>query len=167
MTGCNRLTIVTALITIFCISNNSPVIALQEDSRQPVYIHSDRAQRDNKKNITVYESNVELTQGGLKILADKITVYDKNGSIGKIIATGQPAHYRQQPIDGKGDLIAKANSIEFEFEKEHILLRGNASVYQDGSTITSEVINYDIRSAVMKADSDDRVRIVIPPNNNK
>ena len=167
MTDCNRLTVIKALITIFCIFNNISVIALQEDSRQPVYIYSDRAQRDDKKNITVYESNVELTQGRLKILADKIIVYDKDKSISKIIATGQPAHYRQQPIDGKDYLIAKAHHIEFEFEKEHILLRGNASVYRDGSTIKSEVINYDIKSAVMNAASDGRVRVVIPPNINK
>ena len=167
MTDCSRLVIVKVLITIFCISNNLSVVALEKDSRQPVYIYSDRAQRDDKKNITVYESNVELIRGGLRILADKITVYHKNRSISKVIATGQPAHYRQQPIDDKGDLIAKANNIEFEFEKEHILLRGNASVYRDGATITSEVINYDIRSAVMDAASDDRIRVVIPPNGNR
>ena len=96
-----------------------------------------------------------------------MTIYNDEKGISRIIATGRPAHYQQQPSIGKDDVIAKANTIEFEFEKEQILLQGNASIYQDGATLMGEKIDYDIKAAVMKAASDKRIQMLIPPNSNK
>lgn len=155
------------LVAISYIFVCSSVASSQQNKQQPVYISSDRAQRDNQKNVTVYEGNVELTQGTLKILADKLTIYNYAKGISKIIAIGQPAHYQQQSSAEKDNIIAKANSITYELEKEHVLLQGDASLDQAGTTLKGEVIDYDIQAAVMRAASDMRIQMVIPPNNNK
>ena len=162
MIDLNRQLLWTILVATVHLLSCFSATGLPEDKQQPIYVSSDRAQRDNQKNLTVYEGNVELTQGTLKILADKITLYHHNKSIDKIIATGKPAHYQQQPKIGEDDIIAKANIIKYEFEKASILLRGNASIYQDGATLASEIINYDIQSAVVQATSDERIQMVIP-----
>ena len=157
---------IALVITIHSFMSFS-VASLPKDKEQPVYISSDRAYWRGEQNMTVYEGNVQLAQGTLKILADKITVYHAAKAISKVIATGQPANYQQQLSSDKGDIKATANTITFEANEQQLLLRGNASVYQDGTVLKGEAIDYDIRAAVINASSGERVQIVIPPKSDQ
>ena len=124
--SCLQVICVMLVHTFACFS----VASLPEDREQPIYISSDRAHWRGEQNVTVYEGNVELTQGTLKIVADKITVYHDAEEISTIIAIGQPVNYRQQLNIEQDDVIATANTITYELLKEHILLRGDASINQ-------------------------------------
>ena len=138
--------------------------ALPEDSQQPIRITSDSAIKDNKNGLTIYTGNVDMNQGSLNIKADKVTIYIENEEVKKIIAEGKPARFKQKPEPDQDDVLAKALTIEYQVAKKTIILTENASLDQEGSTITGNIINYDIDAARVEADSTNsgRVEVVIP-----
>ncbi|MGH1486456.1 MAG: lipopolysaccharide transport periplasmic protein LptA [Cellvibrionaceae bacterium] len=154
-----KLSLLAILVTAF-----TAVQALPEDSQQPIRITSDSAIKDNKNGFTVYEGDVDMNQGSLNIKADKVTIYIENEEVTTIIAEGKPARFKQKPEPDQEDVLAKALTIEYRVAKKIITLTKNASLDQQGSTITGNIINYDINAARVEADSteSDRVEVVIP-----
>jgi lipopolysaccharide export system protein LptA len=153
-----------ALSSLIVVFSGLPfAFALPEDSQQPISISSDSAIKDNKKGITIYEGNVDMKQGTLNIKADSVQIFIEESEVTKIIAKGNPARFKQQPDLEKGDVLARAKTIEYSINKKTIVLTESASLDQEGSTITGDVINYDIDAARVEADSDKgRVNVVIP-----
>jgi len=68
-------------------------------------------------------------------------------------------------------MYAKGDTIEYHLASDRIDLLKNASVEQNGTVITGEKINYDLKAEVVKASSGDnprqRIQMVIPPNKQK
>ncbi|MGH1440995.1 MAG: lipopolysaccharide transport periplasmic protein LptA [Cellvibrionaceae bacterium] len=147
-----------------------PAHSLPEDSQQPILISSNSAVKDDKRGLTIYKGDVDIKQGSLNIKADKVTIYSVSEEVTKIIAEGQPASFKQKPEPNKGDVLAKANTIEYRVLQKKITLTEDASLDQDGSSITGNKINYDITAARIEAagnkqegDNGGRVNVVIPP----
>lgn len=145
----------------------SSAIALQSDRSQPITIDADSAERDELAGTTTYSGRVEMAQGSMRINADQIVIYNKKDKVTKIIARGKPASYQQKPSDKAGKVIARANILEYRIDKETLRLIENASLKQEGTSLSGNTIEYDVRKSVVKADSqsnqNDRVRMVIPP----
>lgn len=150
------------------------VSALPEDSQQPIFISSDSAIKDDKQGLTIYRGKVDIKQGTLNIKADKVTIYSTEEEVTKIIAEGQPASFKQQPEIDRGDVTAKANTIEYKVAQKKIRLSKSASIDQEGSSITGDTIHYDMQAARIEAagetntetvgdGSSGRVQVVIPP----
>ncbi len=155
--------LVLQAIIISCVVFSAASFALPDDSQQPIHVSSDRAQKDDKRGITIYQGDVNITQGSLNISAEKVTIYSNTDSIDKIIAEGKPARFKQRPEAAGNLVIAHADTIKYELQKESILLLKDASLEQDGTTITGNKIDYDIQAAVVNAgDNKGRVNIVIP-----
>ena len=159
------LTLVTAL-TVALIT--PAAFALPNDHQQAINIESDRVQRNDKTGLTVYEGAVHMIQGTMNIKADKVTLHTTNNKVSKIICTGKPAHYQQQPeLDG-GLVVARANTIEYHLDQDVINLIKDASLEQGGSTLTGDIINYDLKAELIEARGDDtgkrRIQMVIPPS---
>jgi lipopolysaccharide export system protein LptA len=143
-------------------------LALASDRDQPIYIESDSAERNEKDGITIYRGKVKMDQGTLRILADKVTIHSIDNQVSKIIAVGKPAHYQQKPSPEKQTVIAKGDTIEYMIDQEKIYLINNASLKQEGTTMTGKRINYDIKASQVKAvggnrSSKQRIQMVIPP----
>lgn len=149
--------------------------ALPNDSQQRSEIVADHNVFDFKTRTTTFFGNVIFTQGSLKIEADKLVYYGKFESdnrehTDRIIATGAPAHFQQTPKVGMSPVKAVANTLEYAVKDETLFLIDNASLDQDGSSLSGNRIEYDVKQAVVKASgrntssgSDGRVRMVIPP----
>lgn len=150
---------------------HSSSLALPSDAQQPINIESDRAERYEKTGTTIYEGTVVITQGTIKIHADKVTVYTANNQVVRIVCVGEPARYQQQPNPDDSLMYAKGDTIEYHLASDRIDLLKNASVEQNGTVITGEKINYDLKAEVVKASSGDnprqRIQMVIPPNKQK
>lgn len=143
--------------------------ALPEDSRQPIRITTDEAVRDEKTGRTVYQGNVELVQGTIRITADRITFYRIEQEGEKIVAEGAPARMQQQPEPKSALMHAHGDVIEYYRGEERVHLRENAQVEQDGSTVRGHRIDYFINQQLVKAAADEsdtktRVEVVIPPH---
>lgn len=150
---------------------SSAATALPDDRKQPIKIESDRAEQNEKKGTTTYEGSVVIRQGSIKINADKVIVFSETDQVDKIVCIGKPAHYQQRPNPQDGLVLASGNTIEYYLDTDKIYLLKNASLEQNGSIITGEKIDYDLKAEVVKAtagrNTKDRIQMVIPPSNQK
>jgi len=100
-----------------------------------------------------------------------VTVFSDANQVDKIVCVGKPAHYQQRPNLEDGLVFASGNTIEYYLASDKIFLLKNASLEQNGTTITGDKINYDLRAEVVKASAGDntrqRIQMVIPPSNQK
>ncbi len=154
------IALISALIAL-------PAAALPEDKGQPIHIKADKAMRDEKRGITVYSGNVSMDQGTLHIEAEKITIYRITEEADKIVARGKPARLSQQPAPDKAAVHAEAGIIEYYKSEDRVRLSENASLKQEGSTVTGATIDYFIADQLVKANSnreaqDSRVEVIIP-----
>ncbi len=156
------------LATAFLLLCSITAIALPGDRLQPIKIESNRAEHNDKLGTMVYQGNVVIRQGSILIRASKVTVYSTASKANRVVCIGSPAHYQQKPDGDKGLILASANTIEYMLDSDQIHLIDNASLEQDGTTITGERIDYDIAREVVKAKGDNagkqRIIMVIPPS---
>ncbi len=145
----NRL--IRAIISLSLLFSSTLVGALDSDSEQPIYIDSNTATYDDKAQTSVYTGNVVTIQGSLRVDSDKLVVYLKNGAIDKLIATGEPAKFEQLPAKGKEKIKGEALIGEYYPEKNLLILKKQAVVWQGGNKSASELIHYDSRNALIKA----------------
>jgi lipopolysaccharide export system protein LptA len=157
------------LLAILCWCTLS--YALPNDRQQPIKIESDRAEQNEKKGTTTYEGSVVIRQGSIKINADKVTVFSETDKVDRIVCEGKPAHYQQRPNPEDGLVLASAKTIKYYLVNDKIALLKNASLEQNGTVITGEKIDYDLKAEVVKATSGrntkERIKMVIPPSNQK
>lgn len=149
------------------------VFALASDKEQPIKINAGTQHISLKDGVTTYASGASLTQGSLKLEAEKITlIRSKNQDIQTVIAEGNPAKYQQTPDDGKATVHAEASSITYQVDKEQLILDKNVSVEQDGTITRGGRIEYDTKEQVVRASKGDnnpdgRVETIIPAKNAK
>ncbi|NIP73863.1 MAG: lipopolysaccharide transport periplasmic protein LptA [Gammaproteobacteria bacterium] len=140
--------------------------ALSSDRTQPMHIEADEVTIDDKKQVSIYKGDVVVTQGTLRITADKLTVYAHQGDVQRMVAVGRPATYRQRPDDKDQDVKAEALTMEYLADREVVILTDQAKLWQGPNTFASERIVYrldrDQVDAGRKAGGE-RVRITIQP----
>lgn len=128
--------------------------ALSSDKDQPIEIAADSAELDDKKGLTVYEGNVVVTQGSIRMRGDKMTVlYNKDNTLDTVVLNGRPATYRQLP--DKSEIYDEAEALQMEFyeAKNLIVLIDNAKVKQQEVTFSGDRIEYDTELSKIKARS--------------
>lgn len=139
--------------------------ALENDSKQPVYVDSDTATYDEQKGVAIYTGHVHSVQGTLVTDSDHMTVYLNKGNIDKIIATGSPVRIVQTPESGKGSINATALKAEYYPTEYRLILIDQAVVLQSGNTYSSNRIEYDTRNSIaiagQKSSGGSRVHTVI------
>ena len=147
---------------------SNAVMALPEDTRQPIHIVADEAVRDEKTGLTVYRGNVEMNQGSISISADRITIYSVDNDADRIVAEGSPAHMQQTQEVDAAPMHAEGEIIEYFKDEERVQVRRNAQLEQDGTTVRGDRIDYFINQELVKAAADSetsprRVEVIIPP----
>ncbi|MFB9885755.1 lipopolysaccharide transport periplasmic protein LptA [Balneatrix alpica] len=141
--------------------------ALPEDREQPVHITADQAALDDAKGIVTYTGNVLITQGSLKIEADKAVLYLEQGELVRAEAFGKPAHYQQQPKAKDPLTHAYGDVIEYKVKEDTLTANGQAKLTQNQDTFTGARIHYDIAKGLVNAysgkQSGQRVEMVLQP----
>ncbi len=139
---------------------------LPSDREQPITIQSNSAERDELKGTTTYAGNVIMQQGSMRIQAHEVVIYSTRSKVSQIVAVGEPARYEQKPSEDEGLVVAQARRIEYNISQETLHLINGASLQQEGTSLSGNRIDYDVRQSVVKAGSDaqetERVRMVIP-----
>jgi len=169
----NALSVLAAGLLLVAATVPRPLSALPDDREQPIYIQSDRAERDERKGTTVYTGDVEIDQGSLHISAERVTVHDADEQVQNILATGSPAKMRQKPAQDEEPVYARAKTITYDVSREVLTLEDEASVTQPGGTlVTGARIDYFVREGRVKATGgnssagETRVNVVIQPRKN-
>ncbi|MBI3562719.1 MAG: lipopolysaccharide transport periplasmic protein LptA [Gammaproteobacteria bacterium] len=142
-------------------------MALQSDRDQPIHLQADRVEINEKQATSVYQGNVHLQQGSLKIDADEVTVQMKQGRLDVIIIKGKPALLEQMPEKQDTPVRSRADYMEYFADEERLLLKSNAEVVQGQNLFRGDHIEYDTRNSMVRAhkdpSSDSRVHAVIQP----
>jgi lipopolysaccharide export system protein LptA len=145
--------------------------ALRSDRNQPIDIKADRVEVDQREQVSHYLGNVRLEQGSLKINADEVVVYMEKGKLHKIVITGKPARFEQQPENQQEVVNSQAENMEYYAGEERLLLRHNAEVNQGGNHFRGDFIEYDTLTSTVKANkgenSQSRVHAIIQPATEK
>lgn len=161
------MSLINKIIGVGLLLFSGAAFALESDSEQPIYIDSNNAVYDEKGETSTYTGNVVATQGSIKIDADQLVVYLKNGAIVKLVATGKPSKFKQLPAVGKEEIYGEGLVNEFYPEKNLLIFMKNASVWQGDAKQSSDYIQYDTKNSLLKAgepSSDGkRVHSVIKP----
>lgn len=147
--------------------------ALPDDRDQPIYITADSARINDKTGITTYKGNVVIKQGSLLIEAKHVDMYRGDEGVEKLIANGQPAHFRQKPKANEPFSDAWGLKMVYQVDDQLLTITQKAKVIQDQDTFTGEKIIYDLDRSIVNAfgsskpsNSDNqsgRVNMVIQP----
>lgn len=164
------------LIHKFCLLlllASTALYALQSDQQQEIIIHADRAELNAKTHAVTYIGNVILTQGTIKITADKLLLVKQGDKLSLATATGTDklATYQQQLEQQQGLTKAKAQRIVYRLKQNHIELLGKASLAQMGNLLKGERIVYHIdkqtahagKQNTAKNQQSQRVKVIIQP----
>lgn len=97
-------------------------------------------------NVVTFTGNVVMTQGTIKINADKVVVTRPGGEQGKEIIDGygNPATFYQMQDNGK-PVKGHASHMHYELAKDLVILTGNAYLEQLDSNITGDQITYLVK----------------------
>ena len=159
-------TLVAALFLV----GGTAALALPDDQQQPIEIEADGVEIDDGRQVSIYTGNVDIRQGSMQLLADRVTVqHAKSRQPSHIVAEGNPARFRQLVKKGK-EVKARAGRIEYDANSDEVELIGKAVLTQGKDSFSSDRILYDRHKAVVKAGAavkgggkGGRVRITINP----
>ena len=142
--------------------------ALAEDRDQPIAVEADSLEVHEQQNISIYQGNVSLVQGSLRITSDRLVIHFNDArELVLMEMTGAPARFRQLD-DDRQEMLGQARQINY-IESESVLeLIEAAKFSRDGDTIESDRIRINTESNRIQAgssDSDERVKMLIQPRN--
>lgn len=147
---------------------SSGVFALESDSEQPMVIDSDAATYDDVTALSTYTGHVISVQGSIRVLSDKLVVHFIDGEAEKLVFTGAPAKFKQTPSEGAQDITGEALTGEFYPKKNLLILIDKATVWQGTGAYTSDLIEYDTKTSLVKAGEkstdNKRVHVVLQPS---
>lgn len=162
---CNkfRFLFLTTLLTLPTLAQ-----ALPEDSQQPIHVSADRASMNERTGVTVYTGNVEIVQGTMVIRGARVELHRNDAGVQRIISTGSPAQFQQQPSADQPLTKAYGERMDYRVGKQEVTITESARVDQGRDTFTGERIVYNMDKAVVNAfgsdsDSGQRVQMVIQP----
>ncbi|WP_067705954.1 MULTISPECIES: lipopolysaccharide ABC transporter substrate-binding protein LptA [unclassified Erwinia] len=160
----NNLKLITLSLLL---AASLPAFALTGDSNQPVNVSSENQSLDMQSNVTTFTGNVVVTQGTIKITADKVVVTRPGGDSKKTIvdAWGNPATFYQMQDNGK-PVKGHAQKMHYELAKDFVELTDNAYLEQLDSNIKGDRITYLVKEQKMQAygSTGKRVTTVLVPS---
>lgn len=170
MRSINRL-LATLLPILFLASTPFTTQALEGDTNKPIEVEADSVEIDEGSGKSTYKGNVVLTQGSIRLAADKIIVIQHENKSDLIKAFGKPATLTQKSKTGKKGIKGRSQRMEYSVDSDILYLIGNAVLVQGKDTFESDRIAYDRKKSLIKggasAKGKQRVRVTIRSNKKK
>lgn len=148
------------------------------DRSKPVNLDADKVVYDDAKKTSLFEGKVVLTQGSIRIQADKILVkQDKNG-FSYATANGSPVSFKQK-LEGSSEFIeGYGERLEFDSRSDTVQLFDKAFIKRGQDELRGNYISYNSRTEVFKVEGGSpttasgtatapsgRVHVIIQPKN--
>ena len=161
----SRLTaLIFFVIASHCYAENA-------DRQQAINLEADSVTIDDAKKTSTFIGQVKLTQGTLKITADKLIVVQDAAGFSTSTAIGQLATFRQKR-EGSDEIVeGYAETIIYDTRNEVVDLKTNARVKRTADEVRGDHINYSTKTEIFKVlglanantPNQGRVRAVIQP----
>lgn len=155
-------------------AGSTAALAERADRDKPVNIEADRLSVDDLKKESVFEGNVQLTQGTLLLRADRVVVRQDEQGFNYAFATGKPAYFRQKR-DGTDEYIeGYAERLEYDGKADKVEMFTAARIKKGTDEVRGDYISYNAvtefyqvigggSAAATPANPQGRVRAVIQP----
>ena len=169
--------LVISLLSIFLINDAS---AERGDRKKPIYLEADRAtvedvNRREGSRTSIFTGNVILTQGTLKITADKMIMKEDQQGFRHATATGNLVSFRQKRDRMDEYVEGWSEQAEYDSKTDKIELFRQARLKRGSDEVQGDYISYDMGTEFFKVvgskergvetGPDKRVRITIQPKN--
>lgn len=154
--------------------------AERADREKPMQLEADRAtvedvNRKEGSRISTFIGNVILTQGTLRILADKVVMKEDAQGFRHATATGNLVSFRQKR-DGMDEYVEGwSEQAEYDSKTDKIELYRRARLKRGFDEVQGDYISYNMRNEFfqvigskergVESGPDKRVRITIQPKN--
>ena len=155
-------------IAMLCLGLATPSFAKQDDLSKELDIQAQSWDGSLKDNQINYYGNVIVTQGSIKILADKLhAAKDEKNNNRQFVALGKPAKFSQVLDDGKL-ATASAEKVTYDQVSGDLVLSGDAKLDVGGIKMHASLIRYNIENQHVAADGNingkdkGRVQTIIP-----
>lgn len=113
------------------------------DRERDIQVLADRLTADDTRKEAVYEGNVVITQGTMRITSARIVVREDPEGYRTFVATGAPVTFRQKR-DKTGDWIdGSAQRAEFDDRNDLLKLYDGARLRSSQGELTGDFISYD------------------------
>ena len=142
--------------------------AEKADREKPIHIESDKMSLDNANKISVFEGKVELTQGTLRLIAEKVVVTEDATGHKFCVASGHLASFRQKRDEANEFVEGYGERIEYNTLTEKIDLFIHARVKRDQDDVSGDHITYSTVTEIFRVYSPantGRVRATLQPKN--
>ncbi|MEN8179462.1 MAG: lipopolysaccharide transport periplasmic protein LptA [Pseudomonadota bacterium] len=140
---------------------------LSTDKDQPIYLEADSVEINEASGISIYQGNVLITQGSLKLWADKMWIHRSKGGIEKIVTQGNPTHFRQLMDNSPEEIRGSAKKAELFLDVDELHLSQDAILEQAQDRFQSDRIIFLRSKSQVKAGASaqgkERVRVIIEP----
>jgi len=145
--------------------------ALEGDIKKPIEVEADSVEIDDASGKSTYKGNVILTQGSIRMKADRVTVIQHEKKSDMIKAVGRPVTLTQKSRKGKKAIKGRSQRMEYSVDSDILYLIGNATLEQGKDTFKSDRIAYDRKKSLIKggtsAKGKRRVRVTIKSKKKK
>lgn len=121
-------------------------LALEEDSKAPMYIVSDKSTYNYKNGTKTFEGHVKVDQGTTHLTADKLITKNNNeNKMKEAIAYGlqENAHYWTVPKLGDKEVNALAKIIKVYPIDSNVVLENDVVITQGDNSFKGELIIYN------------------------
>jgi len=148
--------------------------AERTDRDKPIHVEADRMTLDDLKKQSVFEGNVQLSQGSLMLRADRVVVRQDEQGFNYAVAYGSPAYF-QQKQEGTDEYIeGNAQRLEYDGKQDKVEMFTSARIKKGIDEVRGDYISYNAVTefyevigggarAATPANPHGRVRAVIPP----
>lgn len=147
-------TAASALALALCAQTAS---GLPEDREQPLIVEADDGIYEPQRGVSVLTGSVRVDQGTLHMQAQKVTLFNADERLARIVAEGQanePATLRQRVRAGEPIVTARAGRIDYAVAEQRIELSGDALVRRGERELSGDVIRFDLTDGSVDARSD-------------
>jgi lipopolysaccharide export system protein LptA len=162
-------TLYHSILLITVVMAPLPGWALQQDSKEKIYIVSDSTIYDSKTGFTIFQGHVKVDQGTTHIIADRLTTKtNPQHIVQEVIAYGgqELAHYSTLPKIGDPEIHANAKIIKFYPIDSSLTLEKNVIVTQGENSFHGELILYNRndQTIIVPASSQGQAVLVYDPD---
>lgn len=141
------------LLSLGVALGSASAFALPNDRDQPIHIQADNAHLDDKQGVATYTGDVIITQGSMMIKGNTVTMTRAaSGDIDVVTSVGNLAYFEQQQSAAKPDKMKGwAVTIQYQAQKDMVILTDRAKVENEGNTTEGEKIVYNTKTQVATA----------------
>jgi lipopolysaccharide export system protein LptA len=161
---------VKRLFLLLAVLLSAPATAEKADREKPTQVEANRMSADDARRMNVFEGNVVVTRGTIRVLADRLVVRQDRDGNQVSTATGEPVRFRQRqdpkPPAKEGEWMeGEAKRIVIDDAKGTIEMFENARVNRGGDEVAGDYIFVDQRSDFFQvtAGKEGRVSATLQP----